>query len=125
MSQQSRHWLFSWRAKLKTLMTICRRILLVLLVTGVCCASLAGSDIAKPINVILITLDTTRTDRMGFLGSRLGLTPNLDEFARQGTVFSKAYAHVPLTTPSHATILTGTYPQFNHLCDLGTALAKD
>jgi arylsulfatase A-like enzyme len=40
-------------------------------------------------------------------------------------VFSNAYAHVPLTTPSHATILTGTYPQFNHLDDLGTPLAKD
>jgi arylsulfatase A-like enzyme/tetratricopeptide (TPR) repeat protein len=106
-------------------MTIYRRFLWALLVTGVCSATLVGSETAKPANVILITLDTTRADRMGFLGSRLGLTPNLDEFARQGAIFSKAYAHVPLTTPSHATILTGTYPQFNHLGDLGTALAKD
>jgi arylsulfatase A-like enzyme/Flp pilus assembly protein TadD len=45
--------------------------------------------------------------------------------ARHGAVFSRAYAHVPLTTPSHATILTGTYPQFNHLGELGTALGKD
>src|SRR4051812_16960387 len=65
-------------------------------------------------NVILVTLDTTRADRMGFLGSNRGLTPNLDMLARAATVFSRAYAHVPLTTPSHATILTGTYPQFNH-----------
>ena len=88
-------------------------------------ASLFASDTEKPANIILITLDTTRADRMGFLGSRLGLTPNLDEVARQGAVFSRAYAHVPLTTPSHATILTGTYPQFNHLGALGTPLAKD
>src|SRR5713226_843892 len=88
---------------------------------------LAGSSLAgfaAPANIILITLDTTRADRMGFLGSKRGLTPNLDDMARQGVVFSHAYAHVPLTTPSHATILTGTYPQFNHVGDLGTPLAK-
>jgi arylsulfatase A-like enzyme/Tfp pilus assembly protein PilF len=89
---------------------------------------LAGSSLpvfAAPTNIVLITIDTARADRMGFLGSKAGLTPNLDALARQGVVFSNAYAHVPLTTPSHATILTGTYPQFNHLNDLGTPLAKD
>jgi len=116
---------FSSRAKLETFMTIFERFLRVLLVVGICSASLVAAETQRPANIILITLDTTRADRMGFLGSHLALTPNLDEFARQGTVFSKAYAHVPLTTPSHATILTGTYPQFNHLGELGTALAKD
>lgn len=62
---------------------------------------------------------------MGFLGCSRGLTPNLDSLARQSLVFENAYAHVPLTTPSHATILTGTYPQFNHLSDLGTPIARD
>ena len=76
-------------------------------------------------NVVLITIDTARADAMGFLGSKDGVTPNLDRLARQSIVFSRAYAQVPLTTPSHATILTGTYPQFNHLNDLGTSLAKD
>src|SRR6266849_6204551 len=88
---------------------------------------LAGSSLAgfaAPANIILITLDTTRADRMGFLGSKRGLTPNLDDMARQGVVFSHAYAHVPLTTPSHATILTGTYPQFNLVSDLGSPLAE-
>jgi len=106
-------------------MFIGRRLLCVLLVTGFCSASVLASDRAKPPSIILITLDTTRADRVGFLGSSLGLTPNLDAVARQGVVFSKAYAQVPLTTPSHATILTGTYPQFNHLGDLGTPLGKD
>lgn len=76
-------------------------------------------------NIILITLDTTRADRMGFLGSKAGLTPNLDDLAKQSVVFTRAYAQVPLTTPSHAAILTGTYPQFNHIEDLGSPLAKD
>jgi arylsulfatase A-like enzyme/Tfp pilus assembly protein PilF len=75
-------------------------------------------------NIVLITLDTTRADRMGFLGSERGLTPNLDEFARRGVVFARAYAQVPLTTPSHATILTGTYPRFNHVNYMGDPLGK-
>ena len=62
---------------------------------------------------------------MGFLGSTRGLTPNLDALAKQGVVFSRAYAHVPLTPPSHATILTSTYPQFNHLDYMGQPLGKD
>jgi arylsulfatase A-like enzyme/Flp pilus assembly protein TadD len=69
----------------------------------------------NPPNIILITLDTTRADRMGFLGSKRGLTPNLDALARESVVFTRAYAQIPLTTPSHAVLLTGTYPQFNHL----------
>jgi arylsulfatase A-like enzyme/Tfp pilus assembly protein PilF len=87
--------------------------------------SLAAPDAppspARP-NIILITLDTTRADRMGFLGSKRGLTPNLDALAAQSTIFTRAYSHVPLTTASHATILTGTYPQFNGVNDFGKPL---
>jgi choline-sulfatase len=78
-----------------------------------------------PTNVILITLDTTRADRMGFLGSHRGLTPNLDALARQSVVFTHAYSQVPLTTASHATILTGTYPEFHQVNDFGVPLAED
>jgi arylsulfatase A-like enzyme/Tfp pilus assembly protein PilF len=78
-----------------------------------------------PPNIILITIDTTRADRMGFLGSNRGLTPNLDILAKQSIVFTKAYAQVPLTTPSHAALLTGTYPQFSHVQDLGSRLDKN
>jgi arylsulfatase A-like enzyme/Flp pilus assembly protein TadD len=87
--------------------------------------SKSSSSIKKPSNIILITLDTTRADRMGFLGSKLGLTPNLDALAKQSVVFTRAYSQVPLTPPSHAAILTGTYPQFNHVNDMEDALAKD
>lgn len=75
-------------------------------------------------NIVLITLDTTRADRMGFLGSKHRLTPNLDEFARRAAVFSNAYAQVPLTTPSHATILSGTFPQFHQVNYMGDPLPK-
>src|SRR6202453_829226 len=80
---------------------------------------------AKPPNIILITIDTTRADRMGFLGSKRGLTPNLDTLAKQSVIFTRAYAQVPLTTPSHAVLLTGTYPQLNHVENLGEPLGKD
>jgi arylsulfatase A-like enzyme/cytochrome c-type biogenesis protein CcmH/NrfG len=80
---------------------------------------------SQPPNVILITLDTTRADRMGFLGSKHGLTPNLDALARQSVVFTHAYSQVPLTTASHATVLTGTYPQFHQVNDFGVPLAED
>src|SRR5260370_8004629 len=76
-------------------------------------------------NVILITRDTMRAARMGFLGSERGLTPNLDALARQSVVFTHAYSQVPLTTASHATILTGTYPQFHQVNDFGVPLAED
>lgn len=79
----------------------------------------------QPPNVILITLDTVRADRMGFLGSQRGLSPHLDALARQSVVFTQAYSQVPLTTASHATILTGTYPQFHQVNDFGVPLAED
>jgi len=108
------------------------RVLAVLLIFEVCFAAqpprvprkpaAASLDSAHP-NIIVITLDTTRADRMGFLGSKRGLTPNLDAMARQGIAFTRAYAHVPITTASHTTILTGTYPQFNRVNDFGIPLS--
>src|SRR6266852_680633 len=93
------------------------RTLVFLLSAALFCVASASPDVApqpatpatRP-NIILITLDTTRADRMGFLGSKRGVTPNLDALASQSVVFTRAYSHVPLTAPSHATILTGTYP---------------
>src|SRR5690242_15241476 len=75
-------------------------------------------------NIVVITLDTTRADRMGFLGSQRGLTPSLDTLAHDAIIFPHAYSHVPLTTASHTTIFTGTYPQFNHANDFGVPLSE-
>src|ERR1700674_870439 len=92
----------------------------------VCVVCLGASALAAaPPNVILITLDTVRADRMGLLGSKRGLTPNLDTLASQSVVFTRAYSQVPLTAPSHATILTGTYPQFNQVSDFQIPLAQE
>jgi arylsulfatase A-like enzyme/Tfp pilus assembly protein PilF len=77
---------------------------------------------ADPPSVVLITIDTVRADRMGFLGSTRGLTPQLDALARHGVVFEHSYSQAPLTPVSHATILTGTYPRFHGVRDFGIHL---
>src|SRR5208283_4018677 len=76
-------------------------------------------------NTILITLDTTRADRMDFLGSKRGLTPNLDVLVRDSAVFTRAYSQAPLTPTSHSTILTGTYPQYHQVLIFPIPLADD
>jgi arylsulfatase A-like enzyme len=76
----------------------------------------------KPI-IILITLDSARADRIGFLGSHSALTPNLDGLAPESIIFERAYTQAPLTLVSHATILTGTYPQTHQVSELGSPLA--
>ncbi len=65
------------------------------------------------LDVILITLDTTRADHLGCYGrlrGELSPTPALDALARDGRAFSRAQASTPLTLPSHATMLTGLEP---------------
>ena len=61
-------------------------------------------------NVLLITLDTTRADHIGCYGHVNAQTPTLDALAADGVVFENAYCTVPMTLPSHASILTGLYP---------------
>lgn len=61
-------------------------------------------------NVLLVSLDTLRGDRMGFLGSNRGLTPNLDKIAAKSVVFTHAYTNAFYTTPSHMTVFTSLYP---------------
>ena len=76
---------------------------------------------SRPLNVLLITLDTTRADRLGCYGYPLAKTPVLDRLAAQGVVFERAYAPVPLTLPSHASMLTGLYPPEHGLHNNGQA----
>jgi arylsulfatase A-like enzyme/Flp pilus assembly protein TadD len=61
-------------------------------------------------NIILITIDTLRADYLGCYGNPRIETPNLDALAAEGTIFERAYCQAPMTPPSHASILTGTYP---------------
>ena len=71
-------------------------------------------------NVLLITLDTTRADRLGCYGYAKAKTPNLDTIARNGVRFENAYSQVPLTLPSHASIMTGLYPVAHGVHNNGT-----
>jgi choline-sulfatase len=61
-------------------------------------------------NLVLVTIDTLRADHVGAYGSTLARTPALDGLAARGARFVHAQSAVPLTAPSHATILTGLYP---------------
>ncbi len=76
---------------------------------------------SKP-NLVLITLDSTRADRMGFLGAKGGIPPNLDRLAGESLVFDHAFAQAPATVVSHATILSGAYPQSTGMSEIGGTL---
>lgn len=67
----------------------------------------------KGLNVLLITMDTTRGDRLGYYGNSAVETPALDALATGGVIFSRAITTSPTTLPSHSSILTGLYP-FHH-----------
>jgi choline-sulfatase len=60
--------------------------------------------------VVLISIDTLRSDHLPAYGYRAIDTPNIDALAADGIVFEHAFANVPLTLPSHATIFTGLLP---------------
>ncbi len=61
-------------------------------------------------SIVLISIDTLRSDRLPCYGYETGETPAIDELCREGVVFERAYSHVPLTLPSHASIFTGLLP---------------
>ena len=67
-----------------------------------------GSD--RP-NIILLTIDTLRSDRLGYAGYEKAVTPALDSLAASGAVFERCYSVSPTTLASHTAILTGRYPR--------------
>ena len=78
----------------------------------------------KDLNVLLITIDTIRADRVGYSGYDIE-TPHLDSLAHGGARFMNAICQVPLTLPSHASILTGTNPPFHQIKNNGTYYLKE
>ena len=75
---------------------------------------------ARPgLNLLLVTIDTLRADRLGCYGYSKIETPNLDQLAREGVLFEKAITNPPLTAPSHASIFTGLYPTVHEVRDTG------
>ncbi|MGA7574910.1 MAG: sulfatase-like hydrolase/transferase [Terriglobales bacterium] len=99
---------------------VIRKILAAMSVIMLGCYSAAAA--AKP-NLVLITLDSARADRMGFLGAKGILTPNLDRLAKESIVFEHAYSQSPSSVVSHATILSGSYPQSTGISSIGGALS--
>jgi arylsulfatase A-like enzyme/tetratricopeptide (TPR) repeat protein len=82
-------------------------------------------DISLPnANVLLITLDTTRADRIGAYGYTAAETPRLDALASEGVLFEQAITPTAFTLPSHSSIMTGLYPPFHGMrLNGGSALA--
>src|SRR5512134_3132176 len=76
-------------------------------------AVLAGCGGVRPRegqNLLVITIDTLRADRVGAYGYREARTPHLDRLAAEGVLFEDATAQVPVTLPSHASLFTGLVP---------------
>ena len=71
----------------------------------------------KPLNLVVITIDTLRADRLGCYGYKKAQTPCIDKLAKEGVLFTSLYAQSPLTLPSHSSILTGTCPSFHGVRD--------
>src|SRR5271169_5281006 len=96
--------------------SISRRLILILAALTALCA--AAQTPAKPaLNVVLITIDTLRADHVGCYGYKQIKTPNIDALAAEGTRFDRAFAVVPVTLPSHSSMLTGTYPMLSGMHD--------
>ena len=77
-------------------------------------------------NLLLVTIDTLRADRLGCYGSRDVATPTLDRLAGEGALAMDATVHTPLTRPSHVSLFTGRYPAEHGIRDnIAPALAED
>ncbi len=79
---------------------------------------------ARP-NLLFITFDTTRADRLGCYGYSGARTPAIDRLAREGVLFSRAYAQAPQTLPSHCSLFTGFYPITHNVLSNGQRLEDD
>ncbi|MBU0754432.1 MAG: sulfatase, partial [Planctomycetes bacterium] len=79
----------------------------------------------KPYNIVLITIDTLRADRLGVYGYDKIKTPNIDRLGTKGVCFKNAFTPCPVTLPSHVTIMTGTYPLFHGVRNNGIFSARE
>src|SRR5258708_6789906 len=73
--------------------------------------SLPGPGQMRGANVLLVTIDTLRKDRVGAYGNVRGLTPTLDRLAARGVQYTNAFSHAPMTLPAHTSIMTGLTPR--------------
>jgi arylsulfatase A-like enzyme/lipopolysaccharide biosynthesis regulator YciM len=88
----------------------------------------AGGACARrsaPVNVLLVSIDTLRADRVGAYGYRPAQTPALDALARRGLRFANATSVGALTLPAHTSLLTGTFPAYHGVRDNGGFYVDD
>jgi len=76
-------------------------------------------------DLVIVTLDTVRADRLGCYGHAGGLTPNIDKLAARAVLFEDASSAVPITLPSHATLFTGRYPSATGVRNNGTFVVPE
>jgi arylsulfatase A-like enzyme/Tfp pilus assembly protein PilF len=86
---------------------------------GVDLGTLPGGTSPERLNLLLVTLDTTRADRIGAYGAANVETPAFDRLAREGVLFEQAVSVAPLTLPAHATLFTGKFPPEHGIRDNG------
>jgi choline-sulfatase len=79
----------------------------------------------NPTPIILISVDTLRADHLNCYGYKGLATTHIDRIAAGGTIFSEVNSQVPLTLPSHVSLLTSTYPFSNGIQDNGERLAPN
>jgi arylsulfatase A-like enzyme/Flp pilus assembly protein TadD len=91
-------------------------LVMAVLATVTTCARFTGSPSSET-PVILISIDTLRSDHLPAYGYDRVSTPHLDAFRKDAILYERAYSHCPLTLPSHATILTGLLPSANGIRD--------
>jgi arylsulfatase A-like enzyme/Tfp pilus assembly protein PilF len=76
-------------------------------------------------NVLLISIDTLRADRVGSYGYQAAQTPAIDSVAAGGVRFTRAATVAPLTLPAHTSLMTGTFPTFHGVRDNGQFYVSD
>ncbi len=86
---------------------------------GTALGSLPRGVARDRLNLIVITLDTTRADRIGAYGARDVETPAIDQLAREGVLFEQAISAAPLTLPAHSSLFTGKFPPEHGVRDNG------
>ena len=77
------------------------------------------------LNIVIVTLDTTRADRLGTYGYTRNTSPNFDALANDSIVFERAYSQSATTSPSHLSMMTGLRPQSHGVFNNGQRIQTE
>lgn len=99
-------------------------VLIVILLAALGCTKKNQEPAPKPVNLMLVTLDTLRLDHTGAYGYELPTTLNLDRFSEKAFRFTQAVTPVSTTDPAHMSIMTGRRPHRIKLFRNGKPLAE-